>query len=108
MGEWDEEFTVCEDYDLWLKVTSKYSVGFVEDPIIIKNGGHQDQLSRKYFAMDYWRVKSMDRILKTANLTDDVIIQLREWMTNHILTFDSLYVPFIRIDKYIEESKQKN
>jgi len=43
-----------------------------------------------------------------ANLTDDVILQLREWMTNHILTFDSLYVPFIRIDKYIEESKQKN
>ncbi|MCD4722259.1 MAG: bacteriohemerythrin [Desulfobacula sp.] len=42
------------------------------------------------------------------NLTDDVIIQLRDWMTNHILTFDSLYVPFLRIDKYIEESKQKN
>ena len=43
-----------------------------------------------------------------ANLTDDVILELREWMINHILTFDSLYVPFLRIDKYIEESKQKN
>ncbi len=43
-----------------------------------------------------------------ANLSDDVIMQLRGWMTNHILTFDSLYVPFLRIDKYIEESKQKN
>ena len=43
-----------------------------------------------------------------ANLTDDVILELREWMTNHILTFDSLYIPFLRIDKYIEESKQKN
>ena len=42
------------------------------------------------------------------NLTDDVIMQLRDWMTNHILTFDALYVPFLRIDKYIEESKQKN
>ena len=43
-----------------------------------------------------------------ANLTDDVIIELRDWMINHILTLDFFYVPFLRIDKYIEESKQKN
>ena len=52
MGGFDEEFTVCEDYDLWLKITSLYEVGFVSDPIIYKYGGHEDQLSHKYFAMD--------------------------------------------------------
>lgn len=41
------------------------------------------------------------------NLTDEVIEQLRGWLIDHILTFDSLYVPFLRINKYIEESKQK-
>ena len=41
------------------------------------------------------------------NLTDDVIEELRNWMIHHILHFDSLYTPFLRIDKYIEESKQK-
>ncbi|MDA3787369.1 MAG: bacteriohemerythrin [Desulfobacula sp.] len=42
-----------------------------------------------------------------ANLTDDVIMELRDWLINHILKLDSNYVPFLRIAKYIEESKQK-
>lgn len=42
-----------------------------------------------------------------ANLTDEVIIELREWLINHILTLDSFYVPFLRINDYIEKSKRK-
>ena len=42
-----------------------------------------------------------------ANLTNDVIIELRNWLINHILTLDSFYVPFLRVNKYIEESKKK-
>lgn len=42
------------------------------------------------------------------NLTDEVIIELREWLINHILEIDSLYIPYIRITDYIEKSKQKN
>ena len=54
-----EDFPVCEDYDLWLRLTSKWDVGFVSQPLIKKYGGHRDQLSRKYVAMDYWRLKSL-------------------------------------------------
>jgi len=43
----------------------------------------------------------------TANLTDDMIIQLRTWLVNHITTLDVCYVPFLRINQYIEESKIK-
>lgn len=69
MGGFDEEFIVCEDYDLWLKVTSLYEVGFVEDPLIIKYGGHDDQLSARYKAMDYWRVRALERILEIRELS---------------------------------------
>lgn len=41
------------------------------------------------------------------NLTIDVIIELRQWLINHIESLDSLYVPFIRITNYIEESEKK-
>ncbi|MCP4671462.1 MAG: hemerythrin family protein [Desulfobacula sp.] len=37
------------------------------------------------------------------NLSYDVIDELRNWMINHILTFDSLYIPFLRINKYVQE-----
>lgn len=68
LGGMDETFPVCEDYDLWLKLTSLYEVGFVAEPIIVKHGGHECQLSHKYKAMDYYRVKAIDRILELRSL----------------------------------------
>ena len=64
MGGFDEDFPVCEDYDLWLKITSLYRVGFVPEALVVKYGGHGDQLSRQYKCMDYWRVLALERILK--------------------------------------------
>lgn len=69
-GMFDENLPVCEDYDLWLRITSKEEVGFIEKPLIIKYGGHSDQLSRKYEAMDRFRVLSLLKILKTITLTE--------------------------------------
>lgn len=63
-----EDFVVCEDYDLWLKLFTKYAIGYVSSPQIIKYGGHDDQLSRKYFAMDYFRAKSIAWILKNMTI----------------------------------------
>ena len=71
MGLFDEEFVVCEDYDLWLKITSLHPVGFVEDPIIVKHGGHSDQLSTRYKGMDYWRVRALERILKIRQFSPE-------------------------------------
>lgn len=79
LGYFDEEFEVCEDYDLWLKLTSLYEVGFIEAPVITKYGGHEDQLSRKFKAMDFWRIKSLMRILEIRKLsTDDRQAVLKE------------------------------
>lgn len=41
-------------------------------------------------------------------LTFDVIEEMRNWLINHILTLDALYIPFLRINQYIEDSKKKN
>jgi len=41
-------------------------------------------------------------------LTLDVIEEMRNWLVNHILTRDTLYIPFLRINQYIEDSKKKN
>lgn len=76
MGGFDESFVVCEDYDLWLKISSIMEIGFIADPLIIKHGGHLDQLSTKYVAMDFWRLKSLLGILGTRklNFEDQLIV----------------------------------
>jgi len=59
VGLFNEDFVVCEDYDLWLRITYKHDVGLIKEPLINKYGGHSDQLSYQLKAMDYWRVKAL-------------------------------------------------
>ena len=75
-----EDFPVCEDYELWLRITSQYEVGFISAPTINKYGGHADQLSLKYKAMDYWRILAMDKLRESGNLSDDQKKSLEEVM----------------------------
>ena len=65
VGLFDEQLPVCEDYDLWLRITAKFEVAFEPQPCIKKFGGHDDQLSRQYWGMDRYRVIALDKILKT-------------------------------------------
>lgn len=62
LGTFNEDFVVCEDYDLWLRFLLKYPVGFVNTAMIHKQGGHADQLSQRYKSMDYYRVRSMNAL----------------------------------------------
>jgi glycosyltransferase involved in cell wall biosynthesis len=68
-GVFDEELPVCEDYDLWLKISANEEVGFIKEPQIVKYGGHEDQLSRRYRAMDKFRVKSLVNIMENIELS---------------------------------------
>jgi len=63
-GLFDEGLSVCEDYDLWLKISRRHPVGLEPSFSVIKYGGHSDQLSRRYPAMDRFRVRSLMRLLE--------------------------------------------
>jgi glycosyltransferase involved in cell wall biosynthesis len=69
VGRFDEAFCVCEDYDLWLRVCAAYAVLYVEQPLIIKYGGHPDQLSRRYPAMDRFRIEALEKIIRHGTLS---------------------------------------
>ncbi len=70
IGKFDEKMPVCEDYDFWLRVCTKHPAHFITESLVTKFGGHQDQLSRKYRAMDYWRLYALTKwILKNPNKT---------------------------------------
>jgi glycosyltransferase involved in cell wall biosynthesis len=71
VGRFDETLPACEDYDMWLRITCRYSVLFIEKPLIVKQGGHADQLSRRFEAMDRFRIASLVKILSARVLTTD-------------------------------------
>lgn len=68
VGLFDERMPVCEDYDLWLRITARYPVGFIPAPLTIKRGGHSDQLSKKLPTMDRYRILSLEKVLRQAVL----------------------------------------
>ncbi len=70
VGLFDEILPVCEDYDMWLRITSRYPVLFIDKPLITKRGGHTDQLSRAYEAIDRFRIQSLVKIMQSGIVSD--------------------------------------
>ena len=64
LNGFDEDLAICEDYDLWLRITSDNPVIYIEKPLIIKYGGHQDQLSRNSEGIESYHIKSLEKLLK--------------------------------------------
>jgi hypothetical protein len=71
VGLFDETLPACEDYDMWLRITCRYPVLFIAKQLIVKQGGHADQLSRRFEAMDRFRIASLVKILSSQVLTPE-------------------------------------
>ena len=71
VGAFDEDLPACEDYDLWLRITCTYEVGLVREALIVKFGGHADQLSYNIPCLDKYRIQAMLKVLNSGTLTKD-------------------------------------
>ena len=80
LGLFDENLPACEDYDMWLRITSREPVLYLDQPLTIKHGGHKDQLSTQHWGMDRFRTKSLEKILFEGQLSKD-----QETATHNIL-----------------------
>jgi glycosyltransferase involved in cell wall biosynthesis len=68
IGGFDESLPACEDYDLWLRISMKYEFELINESLVIKKGGHADQLSKKYWGMDRFRVVALKKLLDSNSL----------------------------------------
>jgi len=79
VGDFDETLPACEDYDLWLRITKDYPVYFITQPLLVKYGGHPDQLSRLHWGLDRFRIQALEKLLHAGNLRPEQHAQvLRE------------------------------
>lgn len=68
VGLFDEDLPACEDYDLWLRICWKYPVHLIRMPLIVKHGGHPDQLSAMP-ELDKYRIRALVNILRSDRLS---------------------------------------
>jgi glycosyltransferase involved in cell wall biosynthesis len=70
LGGFDASYPVCEDYELWLRLTLRETVGLVEGgPLVEKHAGEPDQLSVTTPAMDRFRVRALQSLLRSEDLS---------------------------------------
>jgi glycosyltransferase involved in cell wall biosynthesis len=68
VGLFDEALPVCEDYDFWLRTSIRFPIFFLEKKLIIKRGGHPDQLSHRSWGNDGFRVIALEKLLSESAL----------------------------------------
>lgn len=69
-GGFDTALPVCEDYDLWLKISARYPIVVLEQPLIYKYGGHTGQLSFATWGLDRFRIMSIRNLLRSGKLSN--------------------------------------
>ncbi len=63
IGLFDETFPVAEDYELWLRLSARYPIYLIKEPLVVKRGGHEDQLSRQP-GLDWYRLLALAKLIK--------------------------------------------
>jgi len=79
-GVFDENLPVCEDYDLWLRIAYKYQIALIPEKLVVKTGGHSDQLSRQYWGMDRYRIIALEKIL-----IEEISLEQKELVLKEII-----------------------
>jgi glycosyltransferase involved in cell wall biosynthesis len=73
VGLFDEDFEFVEDYDLWLRITASYPVGYLNEALTVKHGGHDDQLSGRIDGIEKYRIRALEKIISCGNLCTDFL-----------------------------------
>lgn len=85
-GYFNETFTVCEDYDLWLRVSSTLPVFLIDKPYTIKRGGHKDQLS-SFHSQDKFRIRSLSTLIKSGDLSREQVVQAKKVLKKKCMVY---------------------
>ncbi len=68
VGLFDESLPACEDYDLWLRVSCRFPVALIPKALVVKRGGHADQISRVP-GLDRFRIQALVKLIEGGFLT---------------------------------------
>ena len=107
LGLFDENLEVCEDYDLWLRIAKSHKIGLVDQKLIIKYAGHDDQLSFKYWGMDRFRVSSLEKLLLDNHTKKLDLVQESLIIQELIKKYKLLLKGAIKYDRFSEIQKYK-
>jgi len=100
IGLFDESLKVCEDYDLWLRIASNYPVLFLDEFLIKKYGGHEDQLSKTPEGIEQYRIKSLEKIMNSNLLSESQFQAAKDMLITKLQIFANGLEKRRKIDEF--------
>lgn len=105
IGLFNEQYPVCEDYDYWLRVATTYKFGLIDKELVVLNSGQKDQVSKRPYIFDEWRLKSLINLATNYDLseTQNDLIKKRVFEIYQILKKG--YIKYDRKKQLVELDK---
>ena len=66
MGYFDESYRICEDYKMWLNIAKNYSIGFIDEPLVIRNR-HKENITQDKYLFISSGIRLFEEILNSNN-----------------------------------------
>ena len=87
IGGFDEALPACEDYALWLTLSRCHEFHLIRRPLVIKRGGHADQLSKTIWGLDRFRIRVLDSLAGDPGLSPDERAAVRQVLAEKSVIF---------------------
>ena len=76
-GGFDETLEIAEDYEYWLRLTSRYAVGYIDEPLTVKRAGNWYQLSEKYGQIEIFRIRALKDLVDRGFFPQERMVEAR-------------------------------
>ncbi|MBX2882576.1 MAG: glycosyltransferase [Granulosicoccus sp.] len=87
VGWFDESLPACEDYDYWLRLCASEPVTYIDKMLLKKYGGHDDQLSQRYWGMDRFRMAALAKVICSGTLNDEQLALTQDMLAQKLSIF---------------------
>jgi GT2 family glycosyltransferase len=99
-GMFDEDLRCCEDYDYWLRVSRAYHFLLVDEPLTIKEGGRDDQVSFQFrIGMDKLRIIAIRNLLEKYQLSNEQVKLAQQELKNKAKIYGNGCVRHNRVEE---------
>ncbi len=65
-GGFREDLEIAEDYELWIRITARDPVGYIDEPLVTKRAGEWEQLSEKYGQIEKFRLAGLENLVASG------------------------------------------
>ena len=87
LGGFREDLEIAEDYELWLRLTCREEVGYIDTPFTVKRAGHGEQLSEKYGHIELFRIRALGDLLDSQFFPEELAEMARNEMARKCVIY---------------------